>query len=81
MKYIKKIDTNFGSYITYRIKEILSNSDINQWSFIPISFNVVEDATKCINVSLVKSYHWWVVGPDLFKKNGFALISKVQNMR
>lgn len=66
MKYIKKIDTNFGSYIAYRIKEILSNSDINQKSFIPISFNVVEDATKCIDVSLVKSYHSWVVGPDLF---------------
>ena len=49
--------------------------------FYPISFNVVEDATKYIDVSLVKRYHWWVAGPDFFIKKGFALISKARNMR
>ena len=59
----------------------MSNADIKQWSFISSSFNVVQDATKCIDVSLVKSDHWWFVGPHFFITKVFALISKVQNMR
>ena len=51
LSYIKNVDTNFGSYIAHRIIENRSNTDIKQWNYIPSSFSVADDATKCTDVA------------------------------
>ena len=64
LNYIENVDTNFGSYFAHRINEIRSNTDIKQWDYIPKSFNVADDATKCIDVSKLQSDDRWFVGSD-----------------
>ena len=71
LNYIKNVDTNFESYIAHRINEILSNTDIKQWNYIPNSFNVADDATKCIDVANLQSNHRWFVGPDFLYNEGY----------
>ena len=66
LNYIKNIDTDFGSYIAHRINKIQSNTDIRQCNYTPSSFNVADDAIKCIDVAKLQRDHWWFVGPDFF---------------
>ena len=57
LNYIKNVDTSFGSYIAQRVNEIRSNADINQWNYVRSSFNVADDANKCIEAAKLQSDH------------------------
>ena len=76
LNYIENIDTNFGSYISHRINKIRSNTDIKQWNYIPSSFNVTDNSTKCIDVAKLQSDHRWFVGPDFLCNEGCPIDSE-----
>ena len=57
LNYIKNVDTSFGSYIAQKVNEIRSNADINQWNYVRSSFNVADDANKCIEAAKLQSDH------------------------
>ncbi|XP_055522736.1 uncharacterized protein LOC129716916 [Wyeomyia smithii] len=46
---------NYHQYVAFRIGEILSSSEIDEWRYVPSKQNIADDATK------------WKAGPDLSK--------------
>ena len=64
---------SFERYISHRINEIRRNSGIKQRNYIPKSFNVVDDATKCIDVAKLQNDHRWFVGLDFLYNEGFPI--------
>lgn len=76
LNYVKNVDSNFGSYIAQWIDKIRSDTDIKQWNYIRSSFNVADDATKCIDASKLQSENSWFVGPDFLYKQGFPIYSE-----
>ena len=64
LNYIRNDHSNFGVYIAHRINEILENSSVSQWHYIPSNMNVADDATRGISFKQFGTNSRWFTGPN-----------------
>lgn len=53
----------FKPFVAHRIGEILDNSDVNEWRWVPSGLNVADDITRSHTIEF-SSTHRWFVGPS-----------------
>ena len=64
LNYILNEHSNFGVYVAHRINEILENSSVSQWHYIPSNMNVADDATRGISFKQFGTNSRWFTGPN-----------------
>ena len=64
LNYIRNEHSNFGVYVAHRINEILENSSVSQWRYIPSNMNVADDATRGISFKQFGTNSRWFTGPN-----------------
>ena len=64
LNYIRNEHSNFGVYVAHRINEILENSSVSQWHYIPSNMNVADDATRGISFKQFGTNSRWFTGPN-----------------
>ena len=64
LNYILNEHSNFGVYVAHRINEILENSSVSQWHYIPSNMNVADDATRGLSFKQFGTNSRWFTGPN-----------------
>ena len=64
LNYIRDEHSNFGVYVAHRINEILENSSVSQWHYIPSNMNVADDAIRGISFKQFGTNSRWFTGPN-----------------
>ena len=50
LHYLSNIQRRFTPYVSHRVAEIASNSDVKDWHHIPGKMNVADDCTRGIEI-------------------------------
>ena len=66
LKYIRNENVTFVQFIMYRPNEIRSNSNIQNWRFIPTELNVGDNCSRVIKHHTLTNKHQWAAGPCSF---------------
>lgn len=53
----------YSTYVAHRVGEILENSTIDEWHWIPTIFNVADEGTKWSNLNAETTFTNWFNGP------------------
>ncbi|XP_052752379.1 uncharacterized protein LOC128200994 [Galleria mellonella] len=53
----------YKPFVAHRVGEILENSSVNEWRWVPTDMNVADDATRLRPINLDSS-HRWFCGPS-----------------
>ena len=63
LHYISNAHRRFSVYVSHRVAEIVSNSDIKEWHHIPGAMNVADDCTRGIEIRDLTPECRWISGP------------------
>ena len=63
LHYISNTHRRFSVYVSHRVAEIVSNSDIKEWHHIPGAMNVADDCTRGIEIRDLTPECRWISGP------------------
>ncbi|XP_055633078.1 uncharacterized protein LOC129773493 [Toxorhynchites rutilus septentrionalis] len=63
LSWISSDHRRYSQYVAFRIGEILSESSIEEWRWVPTSKNVADEATKWTNANYNSSSRWFN-GPE-----------------
>ena len=64
LHYISNTQRRFSVYVSHRVAEIVSNSDIKEWHHIPGAMNVADDCTRGIEIHDLTPESRWISGPE-----------------
>ncbi|XP_062549874.1 uncharacterized protein LOC134214528 [Armigeres subalbatus] len=67
LAWIRSDQRRYHQYVGFRISEILSLTDVNEWRKIPSKENVADDATKWGAGPNIKSDSLWFHGPEFLR--------------
>ena len=63
LHYISNTHRRFSVYVSHRVAEIVSNSDVKEWHHIPGAMNVADDCTRGIEIRDLTPECRWISGP------------------
>lgn len=63
LQWLRSDARSFKPFVAHRLGEILENSYVNDWHWVPTNLNVADDATRMRPISLTVS-HRWFQGPS-----------------
>ena len=63
LHYISNTHRRFSVYVSHRVAEIISNSDVKEWHHIPGAMNVADDCTRGIEIRDLTPECRWISGP------------------
>ena len=64
LHYVSNAQRSFSVYVSHRVAEITSKSDINEWHQIPGTMNVADDCTRGKEIQELTSKCRWISGPQ-----------------
>ncbi|XP_059053385.1 uncharacterized protein LOC131847753 [Achroia grisella] len=56
----------FKPFVAHRIGEMLENSSVSEWRWVPTDMNVADDATRLLPIDLNYSHRWFCGPPFLY---------------
>ena len=62
LHYISNTHRRFSVYVSHRVAEIVSNSDVKEWHHIPGAMNVADDCTRGMQIRDVTPECQWISG-------------------
>ena len=63
LHYISNTHRRFSVYVSHRVAEIVSNSDVKEWHHIPGAMNVADDCTRGMEIRDLIPECRWISGP------------------
>ncbi|XP_062716387.1 uncharacterized protein LOC134291935 [Aedes albopictus] len=66
--WIRSDQRRYNQYVGFRVGEILSMTDVNEWRKVPTKENVADDATKWGTGPDIKTENRWFQGPAFLKQ-------------
>ncbi|XP_055632650.1 uncharacterized protein LOC129773115 [Toxorhynchites rutilus septentrionalis] len=67
LAWIRSDHRRYNKFVSFRIGEILSSSEPNEWKWVPSKLNAADAATKWENGSEIKSDSRWFLGPSFLR--------------
>ena len=64
LHYLGNAQRRFSVYVSHRVAEITSKSDINEWHHIPGTMNVADDCTRGKEIHELTPKCRWISGPQ-----------------
>ncbi|KAL9974310.1 hypothetical protein ACROYT_G011331 [Oculina patagonica] len=64
LHYLSNMQRRFSTYVSDRVAEITSNSDIKEWHHIPGTMNVADDCTRGKEFHELTPQCRWISGPE-----------------
>lgn len=64
LHYLSNTQRRFSTYVSHRVAEIVSNSDVNDWHHIPGKMNVADDCTRGKDIQQLIPKCRWISGPE-----------------
>ena len=58
LHYIRNTHRRFSIYVSHRVAEIVSTSDVKEWHHVPGSMNVAEDCTRGLEMCHITRECW-----------------------
>ena len=68
LRYIRNEDKGFSVFVSHRINEIRSNSNIAYWHFIEGKLNVTDDRSRVIKCKDFTSNSRYLKGPEFLRE-------------
>ncbi|KAL0902584.1 hypothetical protein ABMA27_000420 [Loxostege sticticalis] len=68
LQWLRSDARTFKPFVAHRLGEILENSSVKDWRWVPTDFNVADDATRMRPINLDLS-HRWFCGPSFLLKS------------
>ncbi|XP_020712610.1 uncharacterized protein LOC110117567 [Ceratitis capitata] len=65
--WIRSDTRKFNQFVAVRVGEILEDSQVNEWRWVPSKDNVADDGTKWTPNMEINSAARWFTGPDFLK--------------
>ncbi|XP_062714154.1 uncharacterized protein LOC134290937 [Aedes albopictus] len=69
LAWIRSDQRRYRQYVGFRIGEILSMTDADEWRKVPSKENVADDATQWGNGPAVRSGNRWFQGPEFLRQS------------
>lgn len=67
--WINFSERKYTSFVGIRVGEILENTNVNEWRWVPSKSNVADDATKWTSPPKITSDHRWYTGPAFLRQD------------
>ncbi|XP_055602322.1 uncharacterized protein LOC129751072 isoform X2 [Uranotaenia lowii] len=64
LSWLRSDSRRYHQFVAYRVMEILTNTSISEWRYVPSKQNVADDATKWGNGPSFRPSDRWYTGPD-----------------
>ena len=64
LHYLSNTQRRFRTYVSHRVAEILSSSDVKEWYHIPGKMNVADDCTRGKEIQELTPKCRWITGPE-----------------
>lgn len=66
--WLRSDHRRFKQFVAFRIGEILENSELEEWRWVPSKLNVADDATKWIKDPDLETNSRWFNGPEFISQ-------------
>ena len=63
LHYVRNTHRRFSVYVSHRVAEIVSTSDVKEWHHVPGSMNVADECTRGIEMCDLTPACRWISGP------------------
>ena len=64
LSWLNSTPRNYKQFVSLRLGEILENSNVQQWRWVPTKQNVADEATKWYSTPKFETDSRWFVGPE-----------------
>lgn len=64
LHYLSNAQRRFNTYVSHRVAEIVSNSDVKEWHHIPGKMNGTDDCTRGKEIQELTPQCRWITGPE-----------------
>jgi len=65
--WLRSETRQFKQFVAFRVGEILEQTEVDQWNWVPTKENPADDATRDVDAD-VSSKSRWLTGPDFLRK-------------
>ena len=72
LHYLSNTQRRFSTYVSHRVAEIVSNSDVNEWHHFPGKMNVADDCTRGKEIQEFTPQCRWISGA------GFVMLPEAE---
>ncbi|XP_055605028.1 uncharacterized protein LOC129753255 [Uranotaenia lowii] len=69
LAWIRSDHRRYTQFVACRVGEILSNSEISEWRWVPSKLNIADHATKWFNEIEIQQDSAWFSGPEFLKES------------
>ena len=66
LHYLSNTQRRYSTYVSHRVAEIASTSDVKEWHHTPGKMNVADDCTRAKEMHELTPQCRWISGPELF---------------
>lgn len=67
IKWIQSDHRRYKPFVAHRVAEILDNTSVSDWHWLPTKLNSADEATRARNVATINANNRWIKGPDFLK--------------
>lgn len=64
VQWVRSTTLQFRPFVAHRIGEILEETDVNEWNWVPTQQNAADDATRAKYPVRFEADNRWISGPD-----------------
>ena len=64
LPYLSNTQRRFSTFVSHRVSEIVSSSDVKEWHHIPGKMNVADDCTRGKEFQELTLQCRWITGPE-----------------
>ena len=76
LHYLQNEECNFGIYVSHRVKEILENTERNEWNYVSSESNIAHKTSRYQTLKQLSLKKVWFNGPTFLLINDFDIKTK-----
>ncbi len=69
LSWLKSDHRKYSQFVAHRVGEILDNTDVNEWRWVPTKENIADEATKWSKSMNFSPSNRWFSGPEFLLQN------------
>ena len=73
LHYLKNEDRDFRIYVSHRVNEILENTELNEWNYVPSESNIADKTSRYQTFKQLSLEKSWFNGPTFSLNNDFNI--------